>query len=110
LPSLIELGLGYQMTLAEGNAVQIASAFQNNNFSDDAYKIGVEYAFRDLLFIRGGYDHQPSDSDTRENIFGACFGAGVHAIVGSVDVTFDYAYRSAKFFENNHVFSVKLGL
>jgi hypothetical protein len=29
--------------------------------------------------------------------------------VGSVDVTFDYAFRSTKFFDNNHVFSVKLG-
>jgi hypothetical protein len=110
LPSAIDLGIGYRSPVSEDNVILVAASFQNNNFSDDEYKFGLEYAFEDLLFLRGGYDLQPSDSDLRENIFGASFGAGVHAIVGTVDVTFDYAYRSAKFFGGEHVFSVKLGL
>lgn len=110
LPSSFEIGIGYQATLMEENAVQFATAFQNNNFSDDEYKFGIEYAYKNLLFLRGGYDLQPSDSGLRENIFGACFGVGVHAAVGTVDLTFDYAYRSAKSFDGNHAFSMKLGM
>ena len=85
-------------------------AFQSNNFSDDEYKIGLEYGFQNILFLRGGYDYSPPESDRRENIFGASFGVGVHTLVGSTDIRFDYAFRAAKIFENNHVFSVTLGL
>jgi len=110
LPSTIELGVGYRTSFDEQNAVVLSMAFQNNNFSDDEYKIGAEYNFQNLVFLRGGYDFAPPASDQRENIFGPSFGAGVHALVGSVDVRFDYAFRAAKIFENNHVFSVTLEL
>jgi hypothetical protein len=109
LPSTFELGLAYRANVVEDNTLTIASSYEDNNFADDSHKFGVEYGFRDLLFLRGGYDYQPPGSADRENIFGSTFGAGVHMNVGSVDVTFDYAFRSTKFFDNNHVFSVKLG-
>ena len=109
LPSTFELGFAYRTNIIEDNKVTIASSFENNNFADDEYKFGLEYGFRDLLFLRAGYDYQPPKSADRENIFGATFGAGVHMNVGTVDVTFDYAFRSTKFFDNNHVFSVILG-
>lgn len=110
LPSTIEVGLGYKRSLGEDHGVLFAIAFQNNNFSDDEYKVGLEYGFQDILFLRGGYDYSPPESDKRENIFGTTFGAGVHTLVGSTDIRFDYAFRAAKIFENNHVFSVTLGL
>jgi hypothetical protein len=110
LPSTFELGFAYRTNIIEDNALIFASSYENNNFADDAYKFGLEYGFRDLLFLRGGYDYQPPKSADRENIYGMAFGAGVHLIVGTVDVSFDYAFRSAKFFDNNHVVSVKLGM
>ncbi|MBP1647351.1 MAG: hypothetical protein H6Q30_796 [Bacteroidetes bacterium] len=110
LPSTIELGVGYRNMVGEDNAFTVSAAFQNNNFTDDAYRGGLEYGFQNLLFLRGGYDYSPSATDVRENIFGPSFGAGIHAIVGNTDVTFDYAYRSVNFFSANHVFAVKIGL
>jgi hypothetical protein len=110
LPSTIELGVGYRNMVGEDNAFIVSAAFQNNNFTDDAYRGGLEYGFQNLLFLRGGYDYSPSATEVRENIFGPSFGAGVHATVGNTDVTFDYAYRSVKFFGANHVFAVKIGL
>ena len=109
LPSTFELGFAYRTNVFENNMVTIASSFENNNFADDEYKFGFEYGFQDLLFLRAGYDYQPPKSADRENIYGMTLGGGVHMSVGSVDVTFDYAFRSATFFDNNHVFSVKLG-
>jgi hypothetical protein len=110
LPSTIDFGLAYRTAIADDHFLQFCSSFQSNNFSDDEYKFGLEYAFKDLLFFRGGYDLQPPESDVRENLFGLCFGAGVHTTVGSVDISFDYAFRSVKFFGGNHIFSVTLGL
>ena len=110
LPSSFEVGVGYKFGMAEDHSATIGTTFQNNNFSDDEYRAGVEYAFQNLLFLRAGYEYIPPQSDVRENIFGPTFGAGLHTVFGSVDVRFDYAYRSAKIFDNNHVISLTLGM
>lgn len=110
LPSSFEIGLGYKAALAEDHSVVLSTAFQNNNFSDDTYRVGAEYTFQNIVFVRGGYDYSPSQADQRENIFGATFGVGLHANVGGVGASFDYAYRSAKFFGGNHVFSLTVGM
>jgi hypothetical protein len=110
LPSTFEIGFGYLLPIGEDHVVTMSTAFENANFSDDAYRVGVEYGFQNLFFVRGGYDYSPVEQGPRENIFGPAFGAGAHANVGGTDVTFDYAYRTTKYFDGNHVFSVKLGL
>ena len=110
LPSSFEVGLGYKIGIAEDQSATIATAFQNNNFSDDEYRVGFEYSFQNLLFLRAGYEYAPPQTDVRENIFGPTFGAGLHTAFGSVDVRFDYAFRSAKIFDNNHVISLTIGM
>lgn len=109
LPSTLELGLGYKRSFDEENAVMLSTSFQNNNFADDEYKVGAEYGYSDMLFVRGGYNFAQKESENRDYVFGATFGAGVHYPLGSLDLTFDYAFRSTKFFESNHVISLKLG-
>jgi hypothetical protein len=69
----------------------------------------VEYAYQDILFVRGGYNLAQEESEQRQFIFGPSVGAGIHYALGSLDMTFDYAYRSVKVFDGNHIFSVKLG-
>ncbi len=110
LPSTFELGLSYGLPITDESMLLLASTFQNNNFSDDAYRFGAELGFQDILFLRGGYDYSPPASASRENIFGFTFGTGVHLLLGTLDVTFDYAYRATKYFDGNHVVSMKVGL
>jgi hypothetical protein len=109
LPSSIEFGLGYRRSFSGDNSLLLSTGFQSNNFSDDEYKLGLEYAYQDLFFVRGGYDLAQKESSDLSYLFGPSFGAGIHTALGSTDITFDYAYRSVKVFSANHVFSVKLG-
>lgn len=108
LPSVIELGFAYKMNLSEQSQLNVASIFQNQNLSDDEYKLGAEFVWDNTFFIRGGYNL--SQETIKDNyIFGATFGAGINQNFDGLDFTFDYAYRDAEYFDASHVFSVKLG-
>lgn len=109
LPSSIEFGMGYRQSFGGSNSVLISGGFQSQNFADDEYLVGAEYSYQDLFFVRGGYNFAQSQSSDRQYIFGPSFGAGIHSAVGSVDLSFDYAFRAATVFSNTHVFSVTLG-
>lgn len=108
LPSTFELGLGYKPVINEMNSVQVAGTFQHNNFSGDEYKMGAEYAYNDILFLRGGYTMSPK-SQSEEYIFGLTAGIGVNYQFEGIDLKVDYAFRDVKFFGGNHVFSLGLG-
>ncbi len=108
LPSVIELGVGYRYKIEERSAFSVSTLFQNNNFSDDEYKFGLEYGYDNMFFIRGGYNVS-QESIQSSYIFGATFGAGVHYGFSGLDMAVDYAYRDVKFFSANHAISLKLG-
>jgi hypothetical protein len=109
LPSTIEFGLGYKKAFDEVNAVLLTTSFQSNNFSGDEYRLGLEYGFQNMLFLRGGYTASQKDQTGGPYLYGPSFGLGVQYALGSVDVSFDYAFRAVKVFDANHVISLKLG-
>jgi hypothetical protein len=108
LPSYFEIGIGYETKLAADQNLFVGTAFQNNNFSDDEYKLGLEYSFKDILYLRGSYQMAPQAA-TNTYIFGPSFGGGVHYAATGIDIVVDYAYRSNDIFDASHVFTVKLG-
>jgi hypothetical protein len=107
LPSYFELSVGYEQNFTADHKVTFATSFQNNNYQSDEYKLSMEYAFRDLFFVRGSYQFVPQNSD--EYLYGPAFGAGIHYNTGGVDMTVDYGYRWNRFFDANHAISIKLG-
>jgi hypothetical protein len=119
LPSTIEIGASYMNKFSEDNSVTLMSLFQNNNFSDDEYKLGLEYAFRNMFFVRGGYDFAENTKDDNLTsttgvdettyIYGGTFGVGILYDVTDLAIGVDYAYRAAKFFKGNHVLTIRLG-
>lgn len=108
LPSTLELGLGYKYDINSENALALSSSFQNSNFYGDEYKVGAEYGFNNLFFVRGGYSFV-SEISKDNATFGLTAGAGLNYQMEGFDFKFDYAYRQTQFFSANHVFSVAFG-
>jgi len=109
LPSLLEMGFGYKATLNAQNILTFTGIYQNNNYDGDMYRIGVEYGYDDMFFVRGGYINAPTlESDY--NIYDYAFGAGVKYNMGGIDFRVDYAYRHMKVFDASNVFTLSLGL
>jgi len=108
LPSSFEMGVGYKAEFDEQNAVQLAGVFLNNNFSEDEYKFGAEYGFNNQFFARLGYQFAP-DVDSEQYLYGLTAGAGVNVNLDGILLRVDYAYRTAQYFDGNHVFALSVG-
>ena len=108
LPSSFEMGLGYKLNVGEVNSLQFSGAYQTNNFSGDEYKLGAEYGYDKMFFARAGYQGAPQVS-SENYLYGFTAGAGIHYDLSGIVVTVDYAYRDAKYFNGNHIFSLTLG-
>jgi len=108
LPSTLELGVGYNYNFDKQNNLTIATMFQNNNFDGDMYKLGAEYSYNQLLYLRGGYTLAPELTDD-ENVYGFTLGGGLKYAVSGLDIRFDYAYQDTKYFDGNNVFTLSIG-
>lgn len=113
LPTSMEIGLGYKQKFGEENALTLSGIFENNNFSNDEYKVGGEFAFQNMLFVRGGYSLSPQSgkdvAGQQSYIYGFTAGLGIAVDLGDVQARLDYAYRDVKYFGGNNVFTVSLG-
>ena len=108
LPSSFELGFAYSRSFDDVNSVQLIGNYQNNNFSSDEFKLGGEFNFDDLLFVRGGYVFAP-DVESEEYIYGFSAGVGLNYAVEGIDLMVDYAFRDVQYFDANHVFQISFG-
>jgi hypothetical protein len=114
LPTTIEVGLSYLAKFDAKSTLTVSGSFQNNNFSDDEWKLGAEFCFEDLLFLRGGYTLAPTagtDPLTGSDLYQYDYtlGVGVKVDLGGTAVMFDYGYRHELLFTANNVFTVTLG-
>ncbi len=109
LPTHIEMGISYAYQINDANVLNTSFNFQNNNYYDDETKIGAEYSFNNMVFLRGGYSMAPNATESYEYIWGPTFGAGLHQKFGNLDMNLDYTYRTVSVFESNHVFALRLG-
>ena len=108
LPSTLELGVGYDLSINESNNLSLNTVFQNSNFYADEYKLGAEYSYDNTFFARVGYSMlEGVESDGQ--IYGLTLGAGINYNLGAAAIKLDYAFRDTEFFDGNHVFTVQLG-
>ncbi len=114
LPSQMEIALAYNYKLDEKNQISVFGDFENNNYSTDVWKFGAEFAFQDLLFLRGGYTFAPNDpkdaTGAASYLYDYTAGAGIKYDLGGVTIGVDYAYRHLVQMSANNVISVKIGI
>ncbi len=127
LPSLLNIGASYDFYISPSidttskeitadHKIVLAGNFTSNSFTKDQYRIGVEYGFRNMFKIRGGYvleDGTWFDSLKRTSAnTGLAFGASFVAPLGKKGTTFGfhYAYEMTESFSGTHSIGIKLDL
>jgi hypothetical protein len=109
LPSQLALGMTYQQQTSESFGWLVTTAYESNNFANDAWRFGGEVGWNQMLFLRAGYAYvSQAANDKAENIFGPTLGAGLNLNAGSMNLVFDYAYRFTEYFDNSSVFALRL--
>ena len=112
MPFNFQLAAGYKRPLDQINSLEFTGIYMNNNFSPDEWKLGAEYGYNNMFFVRAGYQFasDPGESFGESNyLYGFTAGAGFNYQVEGFSVKVDYAYRYAQFFDGNNVFALTLG-
>jgi hypothetical protein len=105
LPSFMQFGVAWNAWQNSNQNVNLAGTFQANNFSEDEFRVGGEWAFSEQFFLRSGY----SGSSQTAYPFGFSAGAGLRIPIGDSQTRLDYAWTDAGIFGSNHLFTVTLG-
>lgn len=116
LPSMMNIGLAYDINISEIQRVTVAGTFISNSFTKDQFSFGAEYAFKKMFHLRGGYlwEKKMEDTDLRETVFtGPSAGVSIDFPFGDDKqsaLAFDYAYRATDPFSGVHSIGVRLSL
>ena len=107
MPSYFEVGLSYDVDMGVNGTTTLAVAFQSNNFSQDEYRLGVEYDLGGRLFVRGGY----VICDQDEYLYGPSLGIGARFNLGAATAEIDYSHTFVSdYFDDVPEIGLKLGL
>jgi len=127
LPSLLNIGASYDFyisptidstskEISADHRITLAGNFTSNSFTKDQYRIGLEYSFRSMFQLRGGYVLEQStwfDSEKRTSAYtGPAFGASFVAPLGKKGSTLGihYAYQMTESFSGTHSIGLRLDL
>src|SRR5690606_23135024 len=103
LPMTFSVGLAMDVmnVLSPGtaHALTVTSDFMHSRDYSERLHLGAEYAFNDLLFLRGGYK-------VNYDIESLSFGAGLKLDTHGIRARIDYAYMQMDVFDGVNMFSI----
>lgn len=118
MPALMNIGVGYAHRFNKSHTLDFAFNFTTHSFNYDQWIVGVQYNYKNMLMIRGGYAFE-------EGIFGNREGANptmLNAFVGpsagltfetplkkggTTKIGFDYSFRATYTFGGVHSFGAR---
>jgi hypothetical protein len=114
LPALLNIGMSYDIN-ALRHRITGAGTFTSNSFQKDQYRLGCEYAYRDMFMVRTGYTYEEGirDPSTRTTALrGPSAGFTVELPMGSNGTVFglDYSYRHSDPFQGSHTIGARINL
>ncbi len=127
LPSLIKIGFSLHFNLTpivdtiakkvrSDNKLAVAATFTSNSFTKDQYHFGLEYSWREIVFVRGGYVYETGifNADDRTSALtgpaaGVTFNIPLNKEKGTI-FAIDYSYRDTNPFSGIHSIGVRVTL
>jgi hypothetical protein len=119
LPAFLNIGASYDIRLDRvkdqyDNRLTVGLGFTNHSFNANQTTLSLEYAYKSMLSIRGGYAYQEGifSQDTRTSAFTGPF-AGLSYDWNIDDenlISLDYSYRATNPFSGVHSFGIRIGL
>lgn len=114
LPSQLSIGGSYGFILSDEHKLTTALAFVSNSFYKDQYVGGLEYNFKNILMVRGGYAYEDgifSTTDRTNAHTGWSAGASIQAPLNKdkgSSFSVDYSYRDSDPFAGTHTIAARL--
>ena len=113
LPALLNIGVSYDINVNR-NRLTGAATFTSNSFQKDQYRLGTEFAFRDVFMIRCGYTLEEGlrTPSTRTTALRGPSGGFTIEIPMGRGKTFgvDYSYRHTDPFQGSHSLGARINL
>jgi hypothetical protein len=126
LPTLLKIGVALDFNLVpkvdtasnkimSEHKLTVASAYTSNSFTKDIIHAGLEYKYKNLFVLRGGYmlEGTGNSSDVRTiNYTGPTGGASFNIPINKTGSYFsiEYSYRATEIFSGVHTFGAKVVL
>lgn len=119
LQSVLNIGLSYDFYLPGKNRFTLVGNYTSNAFSEDQIGGGMEFSFRELVMLRGGYKLDfgkvSQNSTATEPLYtGLAFGATLNVPTNKKEkaprFAIDYAFRSTKIYSGTHNLSLRINI
>ena len=117
MPSLVAIGVSYDIKLNEDHRITPAASFTSNSFIRDQIGMGAEYGFRQLFMVRLGYTVDKKDKNAIFDeeiaaLIGFSAGVSVQVPLGKSGKSFgiDYGYRATETFDGTHTIGARFNL
>lgn len=115
MPSLVNIGAGYDFDIAQDHKLTLAGTFTSHSFTNDQFIVGLEYRFRSIFMLRGGfaYENDIFDDALRSTVYtGPSAGLTIDLPMGKTGKSFgvDYSFRATNPWDGIHSFGLRFTL
>ena len=118
MPALMNIGIGYTYRFNKSHNLDFAFNFTSQSFTYDQWTVGVQYNWKNMLMVRGGYvfeegifGNRDGATPTMLNAFtGPSGGITFEAPFkkgGNTKIGFDYSFRATYNFGGVHTFGAR---